>query len=121
MEKHHVFSIWYVLLGIWIVLLIQNYFASTFSIRTLPYSEFLRLLKENEVMEVAITENKIQGKMKVDGAAHSKGERFETVRVDPEISNLLEMIPHCIPHDILRHWKKTPRKLSFTPSRLSHS
>jgi len=42
------------------------------------------------VTEVAITENKIQGKMKVDGTAHSKGERFETVRVDPEISNLLE-------------------------------
>ena len=28
MEKQHKFSIWYVLLGIWVVLLIQNYLGS---------------------------------------------------------------------------------------------
>jgi len=90
MEKHHKFSIWYVLLGIWIVLLIQNYLASSFSIQTIPYSEFLRLVKENKVAEVAITQDQIQGRMTVDGADQGKGERFKTVRVDPEISRLLE-------------------------------
>jgi len=90
MEKHHKFSIWYVLLGIWIVLLIQNYLASFFSIQTIPYSEFLRLVKENKVAEVAITQDQIQGRMTVDGADQGKGERFKTVRVDPEISRLLE-------------------------------
>ncbi|MBW2365206.1 MAG: ATP-dependent zinc metalloprotease FtsH [Deltaproteobacteria bacterium] len=90
MEKQHKFSIWYVLLGIWFVLLIQNYMASTFSIRTIPYSEFLKMVKENKVVEVAITENQIQGRINVDGAAQVKGELFKTVRVDPEISRLLE-------------------------------
>ena len=33
MEKHHRFSIWYVLLGIWVVLLIQNYLHSAFAIK----------------------------------------------------------------------------------------
>jgi cell division protease FtsH len=89
MEKHHRFSIWYVLLGIWIVLLIQNYLASTFAVRTISYSEFLQLLRENQIAEVAITENQIQGKMVEDKASGSTTS-FKTVRVDPEISRLLE-------------------------------
>ena len=63
MEKHHKFSIWYVLLGIWVVLLLQNYLAASLAIRTLPYSEFLKDLRENKVAEVAITAGEIQGKM----------------------------------------------------------
>ena len=90
MEKHHKFSLWYVILGIWVVFFIQNYMAATFSIRTIPYSEFLKMVKENKVVEVAITENQIQGRINVDGAAQVKGELFKTVRVDPEISRLLE-------------------------------
>jgi cell division protease FtsH len=89
-EKHHKFSIWYVLLGIWVVLLIQNYLGSALAIKTIPYSQFLSLLKEDKVTEVAISANQIQGKMKVDGADPSKVELFKTVRVDPEISDLLE-------------------------------
>jgi cell division protease FtsH len=90
MEKHHKFSIWYVLVGIWVVLLLQNYLASALSIRTIPYSEFLKLVKEHKVSEVAISSNRIQGRMKVDGASGGKGELFKTVRVDPDISSLLE-------------------------------
>lgn len=90
MEKKFKFSIWYVLLGIWVVILVQNMLSSAFSIRTIPYSEFLKMLKENRVEEVAITENRIQGKLKGEGKVSGKGERFKTVRVDPNISNLLE-------------------------------
>jgi cell division protease FtsH len=89
-DKHYKFSAWYVLLGIWVVLLIQNFLSSALSIRTIPYSEFLNLIKENRVTEVAITANQIQGKMKAEGADPSKTELFKTVRVDPDISNLLE-------------------------------
>jgi cell division protease FtsH len=89
MEKHHKFSIWYVLLGVWVVLLIQNYLASKFAIETIPYSQFLKLVKDNRVTEVAITENQIQGKIKPEGA-QGKEHLFKTVRVDPEIADLLE-------------------------------
>ena len=90
MEKHHKFSIWYLLLGIWVVFILQNYIASLLAIRTIPYSEFLRLLKENKIVEVAISENQIQGKMIEikNGKKHFR--LFRTVRVDPEISALLE-------------------------------
>jgi cell division protease FtsH len=90
MEKRHKFSIWYVVLGIWIVLLIQNYLASVFAIKTIPYSEFLTLLKEGKVAELAITENQIQGRLKPEGQSGGQGQAFKTVRVDPELSTLLE-------------------------------
>lgn len=90
MEKQHKFSIWYVLIGIWIVLILQNFIHSSFAIKTIPYSRFLQLLKENKVAEVAITANQIQGKLKADGTENSRDVMFNTVRVDPEISNLLD-------------------------------
>jgi cell division protease FtsH len=90
MEKHHKFSIWYVLLGIWMVLIVQQYIGSLFAIEVIPYSKFLELLKGNKIIEVAITTNQIQGKMKVDGDA-GKEKTFRTIRVDSETSKLLEL------------------------------
>ncbi|PKN29202.1 MAG: cell division protein FtsH [Deltaproteobacteria bacterium HGW-Deltaproteobacteria-21] len=86
MEKKYKFSIWYILLGIWVVFIIQSVLSSAFAVRTIPYSEFLNLLKQNQITEVAISANRIQGKMNVDG----REQMFKTVRVDPDISALLE-------------------------------
>ena len=90
MEKHHKFSIWYVVIGIWVVLLLHNYLSATLSIQTIPYSQFLKMVKEKKVTEVAITSNQIQGRMLADGGTEERGEMFKTVRVDPDISELLE-------------------------------
>jgi len=84
MEKRHKFSIWYILLGIWVVLILQNALHTAFAIKTIPYSEFLHLLEEGKVAELAITADRIQGRMT------NGGEMFRTVRVDPELSKLLE-------------------------------
>jgi cell division protease FtsH len=89
MEKHHKFSMWYVLLGVWVVLIIQNALFSAFSVKTIPYSEFLKALSENRVTEVAITSNMIQGRMNDSKDSTGGGQLFRTIRVDPEISNLL--------------------------------
>jgi len=89
MEKHHKFSIWYVLLGIWVVLIIQSYIASMFAQQIIPYSQFLALLKEGKISEVAVTANQIQGKLR-DGAATVEMKSFRTIRVDPELSVLLD-------------------------------
>ncbi|MGD8882235.1 MAG: ATP-dependent zinc metalloprotease FtsH [Desulfobacterales bacterium] len=88
MEKRQKFSIWYVLLGVWVVLILQNYITGMFAVKTIPYSEFLKLLKDKKVIEVAISANQIQGKIKDD--ANGKEQMFKTVRVDPDTSKLLE-------------------------------
>ena len=85
MEKHHKFSIWYILLGVWVVLLFQSYLGGVLAVKSIPYSEFLSLLKEHKIEEVAVGTNQIQGKMKVADAS-AKSVSFKTVRVDPEIS-----------------------------------
>jgi len=86
MERHHKFSLWYLLIGIWIVLLIQNYLATLFAIKSIPYSEFLRLLKQDRIKEIAVSSNLITGKMIGDDG---KPHLFKTIRVDPELSELL--------------------------------
>ena len=90
MEKQHKFSIWYVLLGIWFVLILQNYMVSAFAIKTIPYSEFLNLLKQDKIVEVAISSNQIEGKYREGKGDSAKTIQFKTVRVDPETSKLLE-------------------------------
>ena len=88
MEKHQKFSMWYVILGIWGVLLLHNLMFSAMAVKTLPYSEFLKLLEQGKVSEVAVSANQIQGRL-VDGV-EGGGQLFRTVRVDPEVSRMLE-------------------------------
>jgi cell division protease FtsH len=61
-----------------------------FAYQVVPYSQFLTLLKTGKISEVAVTANQIQGKMKVDGAAAGETKAFRTIRVDPELSTLLD-------------------------------
>jgi len=90
MEKKHKFSLWYALIGIWIVLIIQSYLSALFSIEVIPYSQFLSLLKSGKIIEVAVSANQIQGKMKLD---NGEIKPFRTIRVDPEFSAMLEKYP----------------------------
>ena len=64
------------LLGVWVVLIIQSYIASMFAAQTIPYSQFLDLLKAGKIVEVAVTANQIQGKMKVEGGQPGETKTF---------------------------------------------
>ncbi|MBI4776429.1 MAG: ATP-dependent metallopeptidase FtsH/Yme1/Tma family protein [Deltaproteobacteria bacterium] len=87
-EKKARFSIWYVLLGVWVVLLIQNMLVSALSVERIPYSQFLKLLQEGKIKEIAVSQNTIEGRIQADGATPEK--TFRTIRVDPELSKELE-------------------------------
>ncbi|MDJ0781578.1 MAG: ATP-dependent zinc metalloprotease FtsH [Desulfosarcinaceae bacterium] len=89
MKKQHRFSIWYALLGIWMVFLLHNMIASAMAIKSIPYSEFVKQVEAGQVVEIAVSENVIQGRMASPDDDGKPGELFRTVRVDPEISNLL--------------------------------
>jgi cell division protease FtsH len=90
MNKQHRFSIWYALLGIWMVFLLHNLIASALTTNSIPYSEFVKRVKAGQVVEIAVSENIIQGRMAAAEGGAGKGELFRTVRVDPNISTLLE-------------------------------
>jgi len=90
MEKQHKFSIWYVLIAIWIVIILHNLLNQMFAIERIPYSEFVNALQKEKVIEVAVTQDRIQGKMKTLKDGQEAEKAFSTVRVDPEVSELLE-------------------------------
>ena len=92
MQKHYKFSLWYVVLGIWVVLIVQNYIASMYAVQIIPYSQFLSLLKAGKVTEIAVSANQIQGKMRVDGTPEVF-KPFKTIRVDPDLAKVLEQYP----------------------------
>ncbi|MEW5914641.1 MAG: ATP-dependent zinc metalloprotease FtsH [Thermodesulfobacteriota bacterium] len=87
MEKQHKFSIWYVLLGIWAVLILNNIIAGQIGPKQIPYSEFLSQVRDDKIKEIAIGKDTITGKMLgKDGAEAS----FTTVRVTPDLAKELQ-------------------------------
>ena len=90
MEKQHKFSIGYVLIAVWVVLILHNIIVQMFSVERIQYSEFISALKDGRVSEVAVAQDRIQGKMKSITDGQESERVFTTVRVDPEISELLE-------------------------------
>lgn len=89
MQKHHKFTLWYGLLGIWVVLLLQYLLFSPFAVKKIPYSEFLKLLENRRIANVAISSDTIQGKMLVaDDGFKTAG--FKTAIVDRNITRLLQ-------------------------------
>jgi cell division protease FtsH len=87
LEKHHKFSVWYVLLGIWFVILLNNLIYSSIAPTRLAYSEFLDKLRQDKVKEIAISDQMISGSF-----LNEKGvdESFTTVRVSPDLAKELE-------------------------------
>ena len=89
MEKHHQFSLWYVLIAIWGVFLLNNFIVSTYGPKNLPYSEFLQLLQADEITEVSVTGDVIAGTMRAKDGDAEKGVEFVTRRVNQDLSTEL--------------------------------
>jgi len=61
-----------------------------FAVEHIPYSDFIKALEQGKVIEVAITVDRIQGKMKTMQDGKEVEKMFTTVRVDQNLSQLLE-------------------------------
>jgi len=87
MQKNTKFNIWYVLAAIWGVLLLQNMIFDQFRPQVLAYSEFIEAVESDRIIEIAVGQDRISGKMRGDSA----GEEilFTTVRVDNDLSQKL--------------------------------
>ncbi len=83
--KQRQFSIWYIFIALWAMMLIQIFVTPFFNPTEIPYSEFKAAVAEGKVAEVSISANVIHGKMKEDSRP------FDTVRVeDPDLVRELE-------------------------------
>ena len=74
-------------LAIWGVVLLQNFIFDQFRATVIPYSDFIKAVAEGRVVEIAIGQDTISGKLKVK---EGEGEvLFSTVRVDSDLSQKL--------------------------------
>jgi len=85
MNKKMSFSIWYLLLAVWAVILLHDFIHALQRSEELPYSEFKTLVADGKVAEAAVSSQTVSGKLKAEG--ESKEQRlFSTVRVeDPDL------------------------------------
>jgi cell division protease FtsH len=88
--KQRQFSIWYVFIAIWLMLLIQIFVTPLIGPKELAYTEFKKSVAEDKILEVAISQTLIHGRAK-DGAFGDGGDLFRTIRVeDPRLLEDLE-------------------------------
>jgi cell division protease FtsH len=79
------FSIWYVVLAIFAVILVHDFIVATQKLEELPYSEFKTLVAAGKVAEVTVTHQRLTGKLKSEEGSKEQ-KLFTTVRVeDPDL------------------------------------
>jgi len=88
MEKRTQFSIWYLIVALAGILLLQSLWQQMSQVEPIAYSEFQRLLKEGRVQEISIQKDVIHGKLKQP--APDGRTRFITVRVESDLARDLD-------------------------------
>ena len=77
--KQRQFSIWYMFIALWVLMLIQMFLPSFFNPTEIPYSEFKESVAAGSVTEISVSPHVIHGKMKDD-------KNFNTIRIeDPDL------------------------------------
>lgn len=79
------FSIWYVFLAFWAVILVHDFIHALQKTEELPYSEFRTLVAAGNVAEVMVTHQTLTGKLKPEEGSKEQ-KLFRTIRVeDPDL------------------------------------
>ncbi|HEX6142223.1 MAG TPA: ATP-dependent zinc metalloprotease FtsH [Geminicoccaceae bacterium] len=88
MDKKTSFNIWYVVVAVMALLVLQGLFQQAREVEPLPYSQFKAYLEEGRLNELVITESRIVGELRDPGP--DEAPRFVTARVDPDFARELE-------------------------------
>ena len=79
------FSIGYVFLAIFAVILVHDFIVATQKLEEIPYSEFKTFVAAGKVAEVTVTNQRVTGKLKSEEVSKDQ-KLFTTVRVeDPDL------------------------------------
>ena len=87
MERKTWFNLWYVIFAIFGVLWLRELYVTATQVEPIPYSQFEQDLKANQIKDIAVANNVIQGTYKTPRP--DKRTRFVTTRVDPELAKEL--------------------------------
>jgi len=79
------FSVWYLVVALWLIALIQIFVTPAFSPAELSYTEFKTAVAGGKVDEVSVSATHVHGRLKPEGEG-AEGRAFNTVRVeDPDL------------------------------------
>jgi len=84
MERKAQINLWYVILAVFGVMVLQSWWQQSQQTEVIPYSEFEKSLKNGEIAEILVTERHIRGRLKEprpDGRTI-----FYTTRVDTDLA-----------------------------------
>ncbi len=81
MNKKISFSIWYVFLAIWAVIIVHDFIHALQKLEEIPYSEFRTLVAADKVAEVTVTHQTLTGKLTPEEGSKEQ-KMFTTVRVE---------------------------------------
>ena len=86
------FSIWYIILGVWLLIFVADIVRFQRNYESIPYSQFLTYLAQGKIAEVAIGNERIEGSFKnTPNTPQNKNRKdFVALKVnDPELVNKL--------------------------------
>jgi cell division protease FtsH len=86
-KKTASFNFAYVIIAALGVMALQDWWIRSQAVATLPYSEFQKLVRENKVAEVLVSQDQVQGELKEPLNGKKK---FVTVRVDSDMVKELD-------------------------------
>src|SRR3990172_1207079 len=79
------FSVWYLVVALWLIALLQVFVPPAFSPAALSYTEFKAAVAAGKVDEVSVSATHVHGRLKPEGEG-VEGRTFNTVRVeDPDL------------------------------------
>ena len=87
MDKTAQINLWYVIFAVFAIIWIQQWWTTTREVEVIPYSQFERLLKEQEIEEIFVRDRYLEGRLKQPSA--DGRQRFVTTRVDPKLAEHL--------------------------------
>jgi cell division protease FtsH len=92
LDKKTRLNIYFVIIAIWGVLIIQYIISSTYQPLVIPYSEFQKSLKDGRVGDITILSDTITGQIAIknEKSGQIEEKKFKTVIVNPDIVKQLE-------------------------------
>jgi cell division protease FtsH len=88
MEKKTQIHVWYIILALWAIIFVQQWWTGHQAVETIPYSEFQHMLENDRIAEIAISDDTIRGTLRTP-SADGKTQIF-TVRVEPALADDLK-------------------------------
>ena len=87
MDKSTHINFWYVLIAVFCILFFQQWWHEREIVEAVPYSEFLTLLDDGQLLEIQVSDTEIRGRLRAAGI--DSPEFISTVRIDDDIVQLL--------------------------------